>query len=84
LIFAPQSVPVALFSSPLARTVLPDCHRRLLVLVFFGCLLGGGLGLVRDYGVSYDEGTQRIFTQVILLRKSQSGSQVMVRAGRPP
>lgn len=36
-------------------------------MAFFGCLLAGGLGLVRDYGVSFDEGTQRILGQVSLL-----------------
>jgi len=67
LIFALRSVPVALFSSPLLRAALPDRWRRAIVLVFFSCLLAGGLGLVRDYGVSYDEGTQRILGQVSLL-----------------
>ena len=47
--------------------MLPDRYRRAIVLTFFGCLLAGGLGLVRDYGVSYDEGTQRITGQVSLL-----------------
>ena len=67
LIFAPKSAPVALFSAPLLHIILPDRYRRALVLAFFGLLLAGGLGLVRDYGVSFDEGTQRILGQISLL-----------------
>jgi hypothetical protein len=62
--FAPKSAPVTLFSAPLLHTILPNRYRRAIVLAFFGLLLAGGLGLVRDYGVSYDEGTQRITGQV--------------------
>ncbi len=57
----------ALFLSTLLRAALPDRYRRPLVFAFFGCLLVGGLALVRDYGVSFDEGTQRVLGQVSLL-----------------
>ncbi|AMR28613.1 hypothetical protein A0257_16910 [Hymenobacter psoromatis] len=56
-----------MFSATLLHAVLPDRYRRAIVLGFFGLLLAGGLGLVRDYGVSFDEGTQRILGQISLL-----------------
>ncbi|MGI4739549.1 MAG: hypothetical protein ACRYG7_30655 [Janthinobacterium lividum] len=49
------------------ETLLPSRYRRGIVLTFFALLLGLGLSLVRDYGVSTDEGTQRVIGQVSLL-----------------
>jgi len=53
-------------SSWLAR-LLPDCYRRAIVGVFFGLLLVGGLGIVRDYGSFGDEIACRDSGQVSLI-----------------
>jgi len=49
------------------NSLLPDRFRSNTVLIFFIVLLGLGLSLVRDYGVSFDEGVQRAIGQVSLL-----------------
>jgi hypothetical protein len=46
--------------------LLPNSHKQGIVLLFFGSLLFIGLVLVRDYGISFDEGVQRVSGQISL------------------
>jgi len=48
-------------------TLLPEHYRRVLTGTFFGILFALGLILVPDYGVSFDEGVQRVSGQISLL-----------------
>jgi len=47
--------------------LLSDRYKRPIVAIFFGLLFLGGLRLVPDYGMGYDEEQQRIIGEVSLL-----------------
>jgi hypothetical protein len=42
-----------------------DAHRRLIVWICLGLLLGLGLATFRDYGISWDEPTQRTYGEMV-------------------
>ena len=53
-------------TTTLLDTLLPARYQRAITVTFFGLLLALGLSLVRDYGVSFDEGVQRVSGQISL------------------
>lgn len=63
---------------------LPTRYRQTILLAFFSLLFAGGLRLVPDYGLTYDEVMQRVTGEVSLLYVFQKLPPSLQRRWLPP